>query len=107
MDKAPYPRPPDSIENPTPLDKPVYIVGVFHTHTPMCDVPSNKERPAGPTVNANAQDDYDFCADPAINIPGFVYDYLPDIYGGILGGTHIDADAGVYPVTPPKRRPLP
>ena len=33
-DTATYPRPPDSIANPTPLDQPTYTIGWFHTHTP-------------------------------------------------------------------------
>lgn len=33
-DTATFPRPPDSIANPSPLDKPTYTVAWFHTHTP-------------------------------------------------------------------------
>ena len=97
-------RPPDSITNPTPLDKPVYVVGWFHTHTPTFYLHWIYLRGVGPTK----PHDFNYSAHPFINVPGFVIDYTPaNADDEIPGGHPLDAEATIYTITPPKRRPLP
>ncbi len=101
-DTATYPRPPDSIVNPTPLDLPVYTIGWFHTHTPTT------YRSVGRGVGASGAD-YGWSANANINIPGYAYDYTesPASSGSIPAGHPINSSAQVYTITPPGRRSTP
>ena len=90
----------DSIDNPTPLDKPVCTVGYFHTHTPMTYMPTYTSRPVGPSG-----DDIKFATNLGIQMPGFVYDYT-NANNKIIGGHLLHDPAKVYTL-PPERRPLP
>jgi hypothetical protein len=108
-DTATFPRPPDSIANPSPLDKPTYTVAWFHTHTPTvnrtaADMPPNGTRGVGPSGA-----DHAWSVNAGINIPGYAYDYTesPAGSGTIPAGHPINSAAQVYPITPPIRRPTP
>ena len=96
----PGPRPADSIANPTPLDKPIYTVGVFHTHTPQFYIRPSSFRGVGPSI-----DDMNFTLDPRRYVPGLVYDYIGT--NGVVYGEHpIHAPTKIY-TTNPERRLLP
>jgi hypothetical protein len=97
--QLPKPDPFDSIFNPTPLDKPIYTVGIFHTHPPTYFWPSGYSGRAGPGTN-------DVNAASNLKVPGFVYDYAnPDSDGRLRAGHPIHAESKVYIIPP--RRPLP
>jgi len=102
------PPPPDSILNPTPLDKPVYLVGVFHTHPPRTYLPINIFFPTDAEDIGPSREDKDISL--LFGIPGFVYDYseypLNSGDGTIPPGHDIDAPHEIY-ITPPNRRELP
>ena len=110
-DTATYPRPPDGITNPTPLDQPTYTIGWFHTHTPTTYRSYIGLRPVGPSGSPGPPptDDYSWGAHPNINVPGFVYDYTEDSLGsgGIPAGHPLNSSAQIYSITPPTRRPTP
>jgi len=101
-DTATFPRPADSIVNPSPLDTVTYTVGWFHTHTPTTY--RSVGRGVGPSVA-----DGGWSSDPGINIPGYAYDYVesPAGSGSIPAGHPIDSPAQIYTITPPVRRPTP
>jgi len=99
-------RPPDIPANPTPLDKPIYYVAWFHTHTPTTHV-TFPHRPVGPSV-----EDYGISRDPRVNVPGFVVDFvavqtnnIPP--NSIPAGLSTNAPFMIYDISPPSRRPLP
>jgi hypothetical protein len=102
-DKGPDERPPDSIANPTPLDKPDYVVGWFHTHTTM-------EFDFGLGVRYIGSSGSDFNWSNIYQLPGLVYDYKesedPLFPGTIPVGHDTNAESTIY-VIPPLRRPLP
>jgi hypothetical protein len=87
--------------NPTPLDKPTYSVGWFHTHTPMTYVPDYIYRDVGPSKT-----DIDFSKKYLPHLPGFVYDYT-GYWGIIRGEPGIDAATEIHNIPPIDRRPLP
>lgn len=101
-DTATYPRPPDGIANPTPLDQPTYTIGWFHTHTPTT------YRSVGRGVGPSGAD-YGWSANGSVNIPGYAYDYTesPSGSGSIPAAHPINSAAQIYPITPPTRRPTP
>ena len=99
-------RPNDNPANPTPLDKPTYVVAWFHTHTPTKFV-TFPYRGIGPSTN-----DFAASVHPYINMPGFAYDYIAVATNNIPAnsipaGLDKDAPAKIYPITPPERRPTP
>ena len=104
-DTAPAERPPDSISNPTPLDKLVYVVGWVHTHPPSFYCIDGLY--VGPSTN-----DFNYSID--VMVPGFVYDYIATEYddeenhkgGGIPPNHPLGSPAIIYTI-PPDRRPLP
>jgi hypothetical protein len=105
-DTAPGERPPDSISNPTPLDKPIYVVGWFHTHPPRFYCSTGKY--VGPSPGDHAYSTNEF-----INLPGFAYDYIATEYEddnpekGVIPPRHpLESPATIYTI-PPDRRPLP
>ncbi|MBN8523797.1 MAG: hypothetical protein J0M02_00520 [Planctomycetes bacterium] len=96
---TPPPRPGDSIADPRPLvDRPVYIVGWFHTHTPTTFTTTG--RPTGPS-SADGLYSMDQL------LPGFAYDYANGAMLGIPAGHPLNGPAQVYPIIPPERRPTP
>jgi hypothetical protein len=99
---ATYPRPADSVANPTPIQRPTYTVGWFHTHTPTVN------RAVGRGVGMSAAD-AGWSTNANINIPGFGYDYTESSAGSgtIPAGHPINSSAQVFTVTPPTRRPTP
>lgn len=105
-DSAPYQRPPDSIQNPTPLDKPIYTVGWFHTHPPMRYVTYT---PPFRLAGFNFGDlNYSTNAILGVSMPGFAYDYIPtNTSPRIFAGHPIHAPGKITHGTLPLRRPLP
>jgi len=101
-DTATFPRPADSIANPTPLQKPTYTIAWFHTHTPTTF--RMVGRPIGPSAA-----DFGWSTNASINCPGYAYDYTesPAGSGNIPAGHPINSAAQVYTATPPARRPTP
>ncbi|MDR0993151.1 MAG: hypothetical protein LBN38_01075 [Verrucomicrobiota bacterium] len=99
---ATFPRPPDSIVNPAPLEQPTYIIGWFHTHTPTT------YRSVGRGVGPSGADS-GWSANASINIPGYAYDYTesPAGSGSIPAAHPINSAAQIYTITPPIRRPTP
>ena len=68
------PTPADVPPNPSPIQSAIYVVGWFHTHTPMYYISDDFARAVGPS-----QDDKDYAA--GIGLPGFVYDYIENGLG--------------------------
>ena len=103
---APRSRPNDSIMEPTPLSQPTYTVAWFHTHPVVEWLDNSLVRPVGPSDG-----DHGYSARPAINIPGYAYDYIANLQDNgdsfVLGGTPKNAPADVYNIPPPNRRPTP
>ncbi len=102
-DTAAQDRPPDSIPNPTPTDRPVYTVAWYHTHTPtLYGVPGTVRR-VGPS-----QSDFNWSADERRNIPGYAQDYTATLAGGQIPAGHpLESPNQVYHISPPERRPTP
>jgi hypothetical protein len=89
-------RPGDNPASPRPLvDRPLYIVGWFHTHTPTTYTTTG--RPTGPSGP-----DAIFSMDQ--QIPGFAYDYTAI---SIPKGYPMNSPASSQPIEPPPRRPTP
>ncbi|MCA8989066.1 MAG: carboxypeptidase regulatory-like domain-containing protein [Planctomycetaceae bacterium] len=71
--------PDTSIWSTSPNGTMTYLVGVFHTHTPMTYAPPNRSRVVGPSTQANNGSDLititDLAQERKRTILGFVYDY--------------------------------
>jgi len=85
--------------NPTPLDKPEYLVASFHTHPPRTYV----TYPAETMVAGPSMPDLGFSW--SLQIPGFVYDY--DVPYNILPPNHNIDLKGMIFCAPPYQRPTP
>jgi VCBS repeat-containing protein len=88
-------QPPDNPVNPVLGVGGTYVVGLFHTHTPMTyryDIGPSNTRGTGPSSGD---------LNSPLNVPGFVYDYSTS--DPIPTGYAIDSPAKVYFYGPNKR----
>jgi hypothetical protein len=95
-------KPTDSVKSPTAADSPTYLVGWFHTHTPMTYRTGRRDVGASPgDVAFETRDD--------VGVPGAAYDYVEDApaSNSIPGGHPLDAAAKVYSVGGVVRRATP
>jgi hypothetical protein len=95
-------RPADIPSNPSPTGTAVYVVGWFHTHTPMTYAPPGGSREVGPSPA-----DYTATTNSLVAVPGIAYDYLPVAFDNtpmsanrIPAGHPTNAPAILYPITP-------
>jgi len=97
-------RPADIPQSPNPTDTAVYVVGFFHTHTPMTYVTRLPPyRPVGPSEGDEKLASYAL----GMGLPGLVYDYVGSASGLLDAGHELKADAMLYDIKELKRRVTP
>jgi hypothetical protein len=95
------PMPADSPANPTPLDRPTYTVGWFHTHTPTT-FRDPAEMGAGGRANGPSANDLSISSNN--HVPGIAYDYSAN---PVPPNHPLNSAAQMFTITPPDRRPTP